>query len=275
VRLSLPFSLIPAVATVALVAAAVGVARAAQTVHPRDAGAGVRQLRAAADHYRVVTWAYDRAARRHVVPTSFSYRRSRDRAYLQWTVGAWQRDAYLARAAALRALRHRLGLSLPPAPGLHASLRSRASYARRLTSRLRAVYPGRPVRTLATARPPGVGGSGQALLHTWELRAANAVLAVSRHATRLMLVGPAWLRSAFLCIHRYEAGWSADTGNGYYGGLQMDVSFMRRYGADFLRRFGTAARWPVWAQVEAGVRAYRSGRGFWPWPNTARVCGLL
>jgi hypothetical protein len=22
-------------------------------------------------------------------------------------------------------------------------------------------------------------------------------------------------------------------------------------------------------------RAYRSGRGFYPWPNTARACGLI
>ncbi len=271
-RSSLPFGLIPAVALLALVAAVVGVARAAQTVRPTDLST-VRRLRAAADHYRVVTWAYDRAARRHVVPTSFSYRRSRDGGYLQWTVGAWQRHAYRARIAALRELRRRLGLALPAGPGLHASLRRRVSYVRRLTLRLRAVYPGRgaPARSLQSARTPG----GPAFLHAWELRAASAALAVSRHATRLMLIGPRWLTRAFLCIHRYEAGWSANTGNGYYGGLQMDSSFMRRYGSDFLRRFGTADRWPAWAQLEAGVRAYRSGRGFWPWPSTARVCGLL
>jgi len=272
VRLFLPFSLIPAAMLLALVAAVVGVARAAQTVRPADLSA-VRRLRSAADHYRVVTWAYDHAARRHVVPTSFSYRRSRDPGYLQWTVGTWQRHAYRARIAALRELRRRLGLDLPLGPGLHASLSRRVAYVRRLTTRLRAVYPGRaaPARSLQGGRVPG----GHALLHAWELRAARATLAVARHATRLMLVGPRWLTQAFLCIHRYEAGWSANTGNGYYGGLQMDGSFMRRYGADFLRRFGTADRWPVWAQLEAGVRAYRSGRGFWPWPSTARVCGLL
>jgi resuscitation-promoting factor RpfA len=90
-----------------------------------------------------------------------------------------------------------------------------------------------------------------------------------------MLIGPRWLTSAFLCIHHYEAAWNANTGNGYYGGLQMDLGFMRHYGWAYFRRWGTADRWPAWAQLDASERAYRSGRGFWPWPNTARVCGLL
>lgn len=86
---------------------------------------------------------------------------------------------------------------------------------------------------------------------------------------------PGWLNDAFLCIHRYEGSWTAATGNGYFGGLQMDLAFQGLYGADFLHRWGTANYWPVWAQVVAAVRAYQSGRGFGPWPNTARACGLL
>lgn len=82
------------------------------------------------------------------------------------------------------------------------------------------------------------------------------------------------LASAFYCIHRYEGPWNANTGNGFYGGLQMDWSFMRAHGADFLARWGTADRWPVWAQIEAASRAHRT-RGFSPWPNTARSCGLI
>ena len=80
---------------------------------------------------------------------------------------------------------------------------------------------------------------------------------------------------AFMCIHRHEGPWTARTGNGYYGGLQMDLSFQRAYGRDFLRRWGTADRWPPAAQVVVADRAYRAGRGFTPWPNTARACGLL
>jgi hypothetical protein len=84
-----------------------------------------------------------------------------------------------------------------------------------------------------------------------------------------------WLAQAFTCIHRYEAAWNANTGNGYYGGLQMDLSFQSLYGGRYLQRYGTADRWPVWAQLEVAARAYSAGRGFWPWPNTARACGLL
>lgn len=275
-RLSLPFTLLPVAAVLAALAAIVTEARAAPNVRPAEPTLHVRELRAVADHYRTLTWAYDRAARRHLVPTSYSYRRSLDGAYLQWTVDAWQRHAYRARTDVLRSLRRRLGVSLPLDPGLHAALSRRVRYMRKLTLTLRGVYPGRSlVRTVASARAVAAKPTEPAMLHAWELRAARAAVAVSRHATRMMLVGPHWLTAAFLCIHRYEAGWSANTGNGYYGGLQMDRPFMARYGGDFVRRFGTADHWPAWAQVEAGVRAYQSGRGFWPWPNTARICGLL
>ena len=87
-------------------------------------------------------------------------------------------------------------------------------------------------------------------------------------------VGPAHKRQ-WLCIHHYEGPWTAHTGNGYYGGLQMDVQFMRLYGAALLRRKGTANRWTPLEQMWVAEKAYRSGRGFSPWPNTARACGLL
>jgi hypothetical protein len=79
--------------------------------------------------------------------------------------------------------------------------------------------------------------------------------------------------SAWLCIHRHEGAWNANTGNGYFGGLQMDRSFMATYGPEFLSRWGTADRWPFWAQLRAADRAF-AGRGFGPWPNTRRMCGL-
>lgn len=82
------------------------------------------------------------------------------------------------------------------------------------------------------------------------------------------------ISSDWACIHRFEGAWNAHTGNGYYGGLQMDWGFMRSYGREFLRRWGTADHWPVWAQVTAANRARRV-RGYTPWPNTARMCGLL
>jgi Transglycosylase-like domain len=85
--------------------------------------------------------------------------------------------------------------------------------------------------------------------------------------------------AAWLCIHQYERhaghGWATQTGNGYYGGLQMDLGFQRRYGGDLLRRKGTADRWTRLEQMWVAERAHRAGRGFWPWPHTARACGLL
>jgi len=84
-----------------------------------------------------------------------------------------------------------------------------------------------------------------------------------------------WLFDAFVCIHHGEGAWNTNTGNGYYGGLQMNHDFMQHYGAEYLHQWGTADHWPAWAQIAVSIRAYRSGRGFYPWPQTARNCGLL
>jgi hypothetical protein len=81
-------------------------------------------------------------------------------------------------------------------------------------------------------------------------------------------------RGAWLCIHRYEASWR-DGGAPYYGGLQMDVSFQRRYAPRLYRRKGTADHWTPLEQIWAAERARRTGLGFSPWPNTARLCGVL
>jgi hypothetical protein len=81
--------------------------------------------------------------------------------------------------------------------------------------------------------------------------------------------------SAWLCIHSHEGPWNAATGNGYYGGLQMDLDFMRSYGGKLLARKGTANHWTPLEQIWVAERARASGRGFYPWPNTARMCGLI
>jgi len=87
--------------------------------------------------------------------------------------------------------------------------------------------------------------------------------------------GSHWMERAFLCIHSHEGAWTSNTGNGYYGGMQMDTSFQRAYGPEFLRAWGTANNWPISVQLAVSMRAYLSGRGFYPWPNTARYCGLI
>jgi hypothetical protein len=106
-------------------------------------------------------------------------------------------------------------------------------------------------------------------LRTWKQRAATA---------RRQASSPPRLW-AWQCIYRHERhpaqGWATRTGNGFYGGLQMDMSFQRTYGGHLLRRKGTANNWTSLEQIWVAERAYRSGRGFHPWPNTARACGLM
>jgi hypothetical protein len=258
----------------ALVAAlTVGAARAAQSLHPADSGPPVSELRSLADHYRGVTWAYQRAARQHRTSTSFSYRRSSDRDYLRWTIDEWTRRAYAARQRALSSIHRKLDVPLPQAPALRAPLARRLAYSRQLTLSLRRIYPGKITRRFASAH----ANDDRATLRLWQQRSAAAALAVALHALRRTQQPsqiPGWMAHALLCIHRYEGAWTSNTGNGYYGGLQMDYGFMRSYGAEFVERWGTADNWPVWAQLEAAARAHRSGRGFSPWPNTARFCGL-
>jgi len=79
--------------------------------------------------------------------------------------------------------------------------------------------------------------------------------------------------SAWLCIHSHEGSWT-DSGAPYWGGLQMDWGFMRAYGGRLLRLKGTADHWTPLEQMWVAERAWRT-RGFYPWPNTARMCGLI
>lgn len=91
-------------------------------------------------------------------------------------------------------------------------------------------------------------------------------------AARVRAQHPPHLK-AFLCIHRYEGSWQ-DAGGPYYGGLQMDLGFQRTYAPWLLRMKGTANHWSPLEQIWTAEKAAES-RGFWPWPNTARFCGLL
>ena len=79
---------------------------------------------------------------------------------------------------------------------------------------------------------------------------------------------------AWRCIHRYEGPWR-DPDPLYYGGLQMDLTFQRTYGRRLLRKKGTANRWTRLEQMWVAEKAFRAGRGFYPWPTAARRCGLI
>jgi hypothetical protein len=91
--------------------------------------------------------------------------------------------------------------------------------------------------------------------------------------TRKRALNPPHKRQ-WLCIHHHEGSWR-DPNAPYYGGLQMDLSFQRAYAPGLLRRKGTADHWTPLEQMWAAERDHRSGRGFYPWPNTARYCGLI
>jgi hypothetical protein len=115
---------------------------------------------------------------------------------------------------------------------------------------------------------------------TWELRSSprepkDKVAAwrrVARKVRRTAQNPPH--KTGWLCIQRYEGSWT-DGGGPYYGGLQMDLGFQQTYGLALLRRKGTANRWTPLEQMWVAERAHRAGRGFYPWSNTARYCGLI
>jgi hypothetical protein len=98
------------------------------------------------------------------------------------------------------------------------------------------------------------------------------------HSYRATAARPLRLRlerfGAWICIHRHEAAWN-DPGDPYWGGLQMDRGFMRAYGSDMIARHhgGLANTWTPAEQIVVAERAYRT-RGFAPWPNTSRSCGV-
>src|SRR5207245_2615362 len=89
-RFILPLGL--AVLAAILAFAIVGSAFAREGVRP-DQPVSINSMRSIVDHYRTLTWTYQRAAHRRKTPTSFTDRRSDDRSYLQWSIDVWTRRA--------------------------------------------------------------------------------------------------------------------------------------------------------------------------------------
>lgn len=69
-----------------------------------------------------------------------------------------------------------------------------------------------------------------------------------------------------------HGNWSINTGNGYYGGLQMDTQFWDTYGNPAYGQANEASRSE---QIAAATKARDSGRGYHPWPTCARKLGLI
>jgi hypothetical protein len=141
-----------------------------------------------------------------------------------------------------------------------AEIRRAIRHYRVTTLRLQHVIGGAVVETA-----PVPNASLERVRKVWSRRA--------KMVKRRFTAGPPH-RSAWRCIHRHEGSWT-DGGGPYYGGLQMDIGFQRSYGYALLRTKGTADNWTPLEQMWVAERAFRSGRGFYPWPNTARYCGLI
>jgi Transglycosylase-like domain len=128
-------------------------------------------------------------------------------------------------------------------------------------------------RTMGFRATPYADSAARERSRRYKLWVRRLWHARAKQARKRFTAGPPH-ESGWRCIHRYEGGWNAATGNGFYGGLQMDVGFMRTYAPHLLRKKGTADRWTPLEQMWVAEKAHRSGRGFSPWPNTARACGL-
>ena len=114
------------------------------------------------------------------------------------------------------------------------------------------------------------GGAGPELWALRFRRERRVVLAL-RHQLAARLDRLVYLVTAFQCIHSYEGSWTANTGNGYRGGLQFGSREWRLYGG---RYAASADQASPSEQIAAGI-TYHAVAGFYPWPNSARMCGLI
>jgi hypothetical protein len=144
-------------------------------------------------------------------------------------------------------------------------LRARAVHYRTVARRWKALM-GKPRPRLGTAP---IAFESLLERRRWRARAWRAKARAARRAGHR----PPHLR-AWICIHGYEGSWR-DPNAPYFGGLQMDLTFQRQYGPRLLQNKGTADHWTRFEQMWVAERAHRSGRGFYPWPLTARRCGLI
>jgi hypothetical protein len=144
-------------------------------------------------------------------------------------------------------------------------LRAKAWRLKRIARHWRALMGDpRPVLRRPSAPFTSLFAKRTWMVRSWKARASRARTLAERPPHR----------AAWLCIHRYEGPWT-DPDAPYYGGLQMDLTFQRMYGWTLLRRDGTANRWSPLQQMWVAERAIRAGRGFHPWPVSARRCGLI
>ena len=80
---------------------------------------------------------------------------------------------------------------------------------------------------------------------------------------------PTWWYPQAMCIHRHEGAWNADTGNGYYGGMQFTLYTWRSVGGT-----GDPARASPREQLRRAYYVWvRDGHSWREW-GTRGLCGL-
>jgi len=134
-----------------------------------------------------------------------------------------------------------------------------------------------PAEADRAADPPASPSQFQGRSAEWRAHRAThwkrRVLKHRRANRQRLQLGASGVARGLLCIHSFEGSWT-DGGAPFWGGLQMDAGFQRTYAPELVNALGTADNWPPFLQVAVAMRAYYSGRGFGPWPNTRRMCGV-
>ena len=108
--------------------------------------------------------------------------------------------------------------------------------------------------------------------HAHDPAAAEAFVAAQPPAPEPDTAPPSRPAGVWDSLANCESGgnWAANSGNGYYGGLQFSRSTWLAYGGDFAERADLASRD---AQITVGERV-RADVGWSAWPGCARRLGL-
>lgn len=126
-------------------------------------------------------------------------------------------------------------------------------------------------------RHPGLGTWRDLQGHRWLHRYSERMIGELRRLVLLTTRPPH--AAAWACIHPLEGSWT----NPNYGGLGLMIATQRQFGPAVLgfrsadamfRARGTADHWAPREQEWVAEAVYRAF-GFYPWPATARACGLI
>lgn len=192
--------------------------------------------------FRGAAWHWQRLMGRRITPSSFTMHDSVSVSYAKWVMALWEQRSHKLQHAAQHWMADRI------------------QQYRLTVEHWRLVMGLKPVvRTLATS-----GSVEQQFLKARRLA----------HSTYQQYMNPPQ-KGSFLCIHGYEGSWSDKDsgGNGHYGGVQFGKSEWLRFGYPYTGKLWAYEATPL-EQLWAAYR-YWQVSGFYPWPQTARNCGLI